>query len=75
MKLQPFDAEAKCPKCDGDDISTHYHSSGESRPMDKCWNTDIADSEHHDRYCRRCSYEWYEGPALTAKEMLERLKS
>ena len=61
MNLKPFDAEACCPKCGNDDISTQYHAVGASRPMDDCWNTSIEEVVHHDRYCRRCSYEWYEG--------------
>ena len=69
--LKPFDAEAKCPKCGGDNISATYHAAGASRPMDDCWNTVVEDVEHHDRYCRRCSYEWCEAPALTEKEMME----
>ena len=61
MRLKAFDAQAKCPKCGNDDIATHYHAAGDSRPLDDCWHTDIAEREHHDRHCRRCSYEWHEG--------------
>lgn len=56
MTLNPFDPEATCPKCGHGDIATTYHE--EEVPLDPCWNR--VEGEHHDRYCRRCGYEWCE---------------
>lgn len=61
--MKPFDAEAKCPKCGGDDLATTFHAASDlTHPMavgrDRC---DVHD-EHIHRHCRRCGYDWIEAP-------------
>lgn len=51
----PYDEYATCRKCGHNDIHTRYV---EACGDDKC----SRHPEHHERYCRRCSFEWAEKP-------------
>lgn len=65
---EPYDADHRCPKCWGEDVSTSYrenshafdcrrHSRGWASTGDDC---EVCKDEHFHRHCRRCSYEWRE---------------
>lgn len=53
-KIEPFNAQSKCPKCSGEEVKTHYckgvYFSWECRSG--------KGGEHLHRVCNRCHYEW-----------------
>lgn len=55
--LPPFDPEARCPKCDYDDVGTSHRADG-------CRDTacGTCPAEALVRTCRRCSFQWAEAP-------------
>lgn len=60
--MKPFDPEATCIKCGGDDISTRYEAK---KVCLRCKPGDIgphSSPERLSRHCRRCGYDWYEKP-------------
>jgi hypothetical protein len=53
-----------CPKCDGDDISVHWHRGGytySAAVKHKCGYGDFAkpSGEHLHHYCRVCGFDWF----------------
>ena len=60
--LKPFNPDTTCPKCGGEDVSTDYHGSNPGS-VTWCYRGDCMgpQTEHHERHCRRCHYEWVEG--------------
>lgn len=58
MTLPPFNPDATCPKCGHDVVKTMYQSRGCRFPADCGVRWD--GSEHHDRVCQRCHFEWAE---------------
>lgn len=65
--MKPFDENAKCVKCGGIDIHTHYKPANEPafmyRHFPKC--------ECIVRRCNRCGYVWVEQPLDTRKKRLK----
>ena len=61
MLLPIYNAESRCLKCGGEDISSQYHSSG---PYDCGWiggcGIPRPTVEHIKRCCQRCSHYWVE---------------
>lgn len=57
--LRPYSADAaRCPKCGGLEVGTHYRREREYMP---CYNVaGCPRGEHLHRICRRCHYEWPE---------------
>ena len=53
-----FDPKAKCPKCGGEDVSSHWTPVGKHRWDHGC----MLDGEHIHRACRRCWFGWVEAP-------------
>lgn len=56
MLLKPFDGKAICQKCGHLEVSVTYHK--DRQYLCPAWPR--VTSEHLDRYCRRCGYEWVE---------------
>ena len=59
----PFDPDARCIKCGGEDIWAQWKSGGwpnTCSTISKCWLS--VSVEHIHRGCRRCHYEWIEAP-------------
>lgn len=59
--LKPFDETAKCPKCQGADISAQYNDGSHLFcPL----RYPESHEEHIDRRCCRCGFRWAEGLAV-----------
>ena len=58
--LKPFNEEAKCPKCDGDDLNTIWLPKRDERRYGKRYNYNAPEEECIKRMCERCRFEWYE---------------
>lgn len=81
-----YDPYAKCPKCGGTDVTTHYYKNAhdcygrdhEVAPLGSRHMTPEAAAqewncctdEHFDRTCRRCHFVWAERPIPTADPAL-----
>jgi hypothetical protein len=67
MNLPTYSPTGKCPKCNGEDVSTRYIKQG-GKYGEPCefYSADVRDTEHMHRHCRRCSYEWCEACATAA---------
>lgn len=76
--LPPYDPEAICPKCGHEEVTVAYVASHTSYSSPRCGGTHLTHkyTEHLDRHCQRCHYEWAEsvieqhaaGPARTGGE-------
>lgn len=72
MSAQPlpkFNPEAKCPKCDFDDIHTAHYPKQDILVRTR-YSFDEA-REHLRRRCKRCGFEWAEA---TVQPVTERAK-
>lgn len=56
--MKPYNKDAICPKCGGDDIGSSYQKGNS-------WHDSYCPAnmnEHICRYCRNCHYRWPEEP-------------
>lgn len=69
MALPPFNAEAICPKCGGEEIGIYYSRNRYHCSYDCGNELPWQDREvaHMERKCRRCGYRWIEAPLDAAK--------
>ena len=72
-KLQPYNPEAKCPKCGGE-VKTSHAAKGNGRTWSKCPECSERDGgrEHLDRYCARCHYVWPEAVIPRVKPVVDK---
>jgi hypothetical protein len=61
-KLQPFNADAKCPKCRSDQVGSIWRPVRDQRGPSERWDNDAPDQECIERHCQRCHFEWWEKP-------------
>jgi hypothetical protein len=59
MKLEAFSVKPRCLKCGSRDISREYHGDDFYTTWD-CVMGSGYHREHHDMYCRRCTFKWGE---------------
>ena len=60
MKMKPFDAEANCPKCAHDKVSTTYCGERNNYCPGKPDSTSYCPGDHLVRRCDRCHFGWAE---------------
>jgi len=61
MRLPDYDPMGRCPKCNGEDVATrHVKQGGKYGEPCEFYSSDVRDTEHMHRHCRRCSFEWCE---------------
>lgn len=60
MPMQPYDPQAKCPKCWGDDVGAIYHETDRFEYLGCPSCQGNGSPEHIRRDCRRCGYAWAE---------------
>jgi len=61
--MEKYSKDAVCPKCGSKDILSSYEEGYKCG----CENPDHDRSEHIERFCKNCRYEWQELP-LDAEE-------
>lgn len=61
--LAPFNASARCPKCDHSEVAAHYRPPEEKDHgwYERRYHLRFPESELIQRRCERCGFLWAEG--------------